>query len=68
MTSQTEFVFKPFCLDAINDRLLRDGKPIHLTPKAFSLLRYLADHSNQLVTKEALLKTLWPNISVTAPF
>lgn len=65
MTLQTEFVFKPFCLDAINDRLLRDGKPIHLTPKAFSVLRYLADHSNQLVTKEALLKTLWPNISVT---
>ena len=65
MTSQTEFVFKPFRLDAINDRLLRDGKPIHLTPKAFSLLRYLADHSDQLVTKEALLKTLWPNISVT---
>jgi DNA-binding winged helix-turn-helix (wHTH) protein/pimeloyl-ACP methyl ester carboxylesterase len=65
MTSQTEFVFEPFRLDPLNDRLLRDGKAIHLTPKAFSVLRYLADHSNQLVTKEALLKTLWPNIAVT---
>jgi DNA-binding winged helix-turn-helix (wHTH) protein/alpha-beta hydrolase superfamily lysophospholipase len=65
MTSQTEFVFEPFRLDAINDRLLRDGKAIHLTPKAFSVLRYLADHSDQLVTKEALLKTFWPNIAVT---
>jgi DNA-binding winged helix-turn-helix (wHTH) protein/pimeloyl-ACP methyl ester carboxylesterase len=65
MAPQSEFVFEPFRLDAINDRLLRDGKAIHLTPKAFSLLRYLADHSDQLVTKEALLNTLWPNIAVT---
>ena len=48
MASQTEFVFEPFRLDAINDRLLRDGKAIRLTPKAFSVLRYLAEHSDQL--------------------
>src|SRR5687768_10117922 len=65
MAPQTELVFEPFCLDAINERLLRNGKQIRLTPKAFSLLRYLADHSDQLVTKEALLNTLWPNIAVT---
>jgi DNA-binding winged helix-turn-helix (wHTH) protein/pimeloyl-ACP methyl ester carboxylesterase len=65
MAPQTEFVFEPFRLDPINDRLVRDGKAIHLTPKAFSVLRYLADHSDQLVTKEALLKTFWPNIAVT---
>jgi hypothetical protein len=28
--SQTEFFFEPFHLDAINDRLLRDGKEIRL--------------------------------------
>jgi DNA-binding winged helix-turn-helix (wHTH) protein/pimeloyl-ACP methyl ester carboxylesterase len=65
MALQTAFVFESFRLDAINDRLLRDGKSIHLTPKAFSVLRYLADHSDQLVTKEALIKTFWPNIAVT---
>jgi DNA-binding winged helix-turn-helix (wHTH) protein/pimeloyl-ACP methyl ester carboxylesterase len=65
MAPQTEFVFETFRLDAINDRLLRDGKTIHLTPKAFSVLRYLAEHSDQLVTKEVLLKTLWPSIAVT---
>jgi len=65
MAPQTEFVFSTFRLDAINDRLSRDGKAIRLTPKAFSVLRYLAEHSDQLVTKEVLLKTLWPNISVT---
>lgn len=65
MPLQTEFIFEPFRLDAINERLLRDGKEIRLTPKAFSVLRYLAEHSDQLITKEVLLKTLWPNISVT---
>lgn len=65
MPPQTEFVFEPFRLDAINDRLLRDGKQIRLTPKAFSVLRYLAEHSDQLITKEVLLRTLWPKIAVT---
>ena len=65
MAPQTEIVFETFRLDAINDRLLRDGKAIHLTPKALSVLRYLAEHSDQLITKEVLLKTLWPNIAVT---
>jgi DNA-binding winged helix-turn-helix (wHTH) protein/pimeloyl-ACP methyl ester carboxylesterase len=65
MAPQTEFVFEPFRLDAINDRLSRDGKAIRLTPKAFSVLRYLAEHSDQLVTKEVLLRTLWPDIAVT---
>ena len=65
MKSQAEFVFEPFRLDAINERLWRDGKEIRLTPKAFSVLRYLAENSDQLITKKVLLKTLWPNISVT---
>jgi class 3 adenylate cyclase/DNA-binding winged helix-turn-helix (wHTH) protein len=65
MQSQTELVFDPFRLDATNERLLRDGKEIRLTPKAFALLRYLAEHSDQLITKEVLLKTLWADVSVT---
>jgi DNA-binding winged helix-turn-helix (wHTH) protein len=65
MATQTELVFERFRLDLVNDRLSRDGKAIHLTPKALSVLRYLADHPDQLVTKEALLKTLWTNIAVT---
>ena len=65
MQSQTELVFDPFRLDATNERLLRDGKEIRLTPKAFALLRYLAEHSDKLITKEVLLKTLWPDVSVT---
>ena len=47
MQSQTELVFDPFRLDATNERLLRDGKEIRLTPKAFALLRYLAEHRRE---------------------
>lgn len=65
MRPQTELVFEPFRLDVTNERLLRDGKNIRLTPKAYSLLQYLAGHSDQLITKEVLLKTLWPDVSVT---
>jgi DNA-binding winged helix-turn-helix (wHTH) protein len=65
MPPQTEIVFEPFRLDASNDRLLRDEKEIHLTPKAFSVLRYLAEHTDQLITKEVLLKSLWPDTAVT---
>ncbi len=65
MPPQTEFIFDPFRLDPANDRLLRGGKEVRLTPKAFSVLRYLAEHPDQLITKEVLLKTLWPDIAVT---
>jgi DNA-binding winged helix-turn-helix (wHTH) protein len=29
------------------------------------LLRYLAEHSDRLISKQDLLRTLWPNIAVT---
>jgi len=65
MAPVTELIFEPFRLDVINERLWRDGSEIHLTPKAFAVLRYLAEHSGQLITKEVLLKTLWSNTAVT---
>ena len=65
MAPVAELIFEPFRLDVINERLWRDGSEIHLTPKTFAVLRYLAEHSGQLITKEILLKTLWSNTAVT---
>jgi DNA-binding winged helix-turn-helix (wHTH) protein/pimeloyl-ACP methyl ester carboxylesterase len=65
MARQTELVFEPFHLDAANERLLRDGEAIPLTPKAYALLRYLADHSERLISKQDLLRALWPDVTVT---
>ena len=38
---------------------------VALTPKAFSVLQYLVAHAGQLVTKEALLATVWPEMAVS---
>ncbi len=37
---------------------------MHLTPKAFSVLDYLARHANRLVTKHELLDHVWPEVHV----
>src|SRR3954466_11316079 len=64
-TSVHEVDFGPFRLDASNSRLLRDGKAVALTPKAFDMLRYLTSQPDRLVTKSELLSALWPDVFVT---
>jgi Tol biopolymer transport system component/DNA-binding winged helix-turn-helix (wHTH) protein len=58
------YVFGPFLLDASERRLLRDGRTVALTPKAFDLLCILVEHSGRLMTKEQLLQALWPSTFV----
>jgi predicted ATPase/DNA-binding winged helix-turn-helix (wHTH) protein len=41
-----------------------DDERIRLTPKAFAVLRHLADHAGRLVTQDELLNALWPNTFV----
>ena len=41
--------------------LLCDGKPVSLTPKCFDLLMVLVESRGRLVTKEELLRRVWPN-------
>ena len=57
--------FGPFTDDRIGYQVLRDGKPLDLTPKLLDLLFHLLDHSATLVTKESLLDALWPGANVT---
>ena len=64
MTPDTQLVFHPFCLDLLNQLLLRDGAPIPLTPKAFAVLHLLVTHAGRLVTKVELLSALWAGTHV----
>ena len=57
--------FPPFQLDAANERLFCGDQPITLRPKAFSLLLYLLQRPDQLVTKGELLEACWPETTVT---
>jgi len=54
-----------FHLDPVNERLWRGSEEIPLRRKTFAVLRYLTEHPGQLVTKAALLDTVWPEISVS---
>ncbi len=65
MNSESHLLFSPFRLDPLNQRLWRDAQEIPLRQKTFAVLRYLVEHPDQLVTKEALLDTLWPETYVS---
>jgi DNA-binding winged helix-turn-helix (wHTH) protein len=55
------YAFGDFRLDAKN-RVLRLGeRPIALTPKAFEVLLLLIQHGGQTVSKDELMRTIWPD-------
>ncbi len=59
------FRFGPFVADTAAYRLLRDGNPIDLSPKALDLLFLFVSRPGQLVTKDDMLRSLWPDVAVT---
>ncbi len=52
--------FENYELDAVFYKLRRDGVDLHIEPKVFDLLVYLAQRYNQLVSKEEIYAHLWP--------
>jgi DNA-binding response OmpR family regulator len=46
-------------VDLAGHRLMRDGKPVAVKPKAFELLAYLARHPGQVFSREQLLSHVW---------
>lgn len=58
-------LFRPFRLDTENEILWRGTRVIALRQKSFALLRYLAEHPGQLVSKEELLGAVWPETRVS---
>ena len=57
--------FGPYRLDPPDERVWRGEELVKLTAKTFSVLRYLAERSGRLVTKEELFKALWPETAVS---
>jgi predicted ATPase len=56
--------FGSFELQPDKRRLLKDGEPISLRPRAFDLLVALVDRAGHLVTKDELLDRVWPTTVV----
>jgi DNA-binding winged helix-turn-helix (wHTH) protein/tetratricopeptide (TPR) repeat protein len=64
MDARRQILFEPFRLDPANACLWRGPQAIHLTPKVYALLSYLLDHAGRLVTKDELLRAVWPDTIV----
>jgi DNA-binding winged helix-turn-helix (wHTH) protein len=58
MNAPEQLHFPPFHLDLSTEQLWRETQVIPLRQKTFAVLRYLLEHANQLVTKEALLEAV----------
>ena len=58
------YQFGPFELDPGEHRLLRDGADVCLQPKTFEILRVLVEHAGRLLTKDELLRQVWPDTLV----
>ena len=58
------YEFGSFVLDVEERRLLRHGRGVALRGKAFDTLRVLVENHGRLMSKEALMKAIWPDALV----
>lgn len=58
------YEFGPYRLDAAERTLWRGAEAVHLTPKEFDTLLVFVKGGGRLMSKEELLKEIWPNTFV----
>ena len=58
------FRFGPFVLDTDARELLREGAPVHLSPKAYLLLEALLESRPKALSKADLHERIWPETFV----
>src|SRR5262245_54989215 len=56
--------FRDFVLDAEARQFTRAGREVHLSPKAFDVLRMLVANRPNVVSKGDLLAQIWPDTFV----
>src|SRR5208282_66711 len=59
------FQFEGFTLDLRRGYLRGADGEIELRPKSFEVLRYLVENAGRLVSKDEIMKAVWPNVIVT---
>ena len=57
--------FNGFALDLIRGCLRSGDRDIELRPKAFAVLRHLAENAGRLVPKQELYQAVWPDVVVS---
>lgn len=58
------FAFGPFVLHPERQLLLKDGVPVRLGGRALEILTALAERPGELVSKQALMARVWPDVCV----
>jgi DNA-binding winged helix-turn-helix (wHTH) protein/TolB-like protein/Tfp pilus assembly protein PilF len=58
------YEFGPFRLEGTRRLLLRDGRQVRLSGKAFDILLLLLEERGRLVEKDELMQRVWPNTVV----
>src|ERR1700730_12378903 len=58
------YEFGGFCLDPTERVLLQAGKRVPLVPKAIETLLILVQHSGHVLTKDELIRSVWPDTFV----
>jgi len=59
--SRDLYRFNEFEVNPSGRAFLRRGKPVSVSPKAFEVLTYLVVNAGRVVTKDELLKSVWPD-------
>jgi two-component system phosphate regulon response regulator PhoB len=57
--SDENLVFADVAMDLAAHRVVRSGRPIHLGPTEFRLLRFLLEHPGRVFSRERLLDAVW---------
>ena len=58
------YEFDSFQVDARRRLLFHEGRPVHVTPKAFDILLGLVRSGGRVISKDELMTTIWPNCYV----
>jgi DNA-binding winged helix-turn-helix (wHTH) protein/TolB-like protein len=61
LDSKVLYEFDQFRLNPADHSLLCGEKPVSLTPKSFDILVTLIERNGQLVTKDELMRKIWPD-------
>jgi adenylate cyclase len=59
------FRFAEYTLDVLRGSLRTADREVELRPKSFEVLCYLVENAGRVVTKEELIKAVWPDVVVT---
>ena len=62
--AKTAYEFGVFRVDPSERQLIRNGEIVPLRPKVFDLLLVLVQNSGRTLTKDELIKLIWPNTAV----